>query len=95
MNDIALELARLHVLKGADFVRQLKMLVQSDIFKSVENERDIFAADANHREDLPSLLDAARKAVTHGNKVIFYLTLRAFVQLTLSSRAKAFIRCMT
>ena len=69
MNDIALELARLHVLKGADFVRQLKMLVQSDIFKSVENERDIYAADANHREDLPSLLDAARKAVAHGNKV--------------------------
>jgi hypothetical protein len=25
MNDIALELARLHVLKGADFVRQLKI----------------------------------------------------------------------
>ena len=69
MNDIALELARLHVLKGADFVRQLKMLVQSDIFKSVENERGIFAADANHREDLPSLLDAARKAVAHGNNV--------------------------
>ena len=69
MNDIALELARLHVLRGADFVRQLKMLVQSGIFKPVENERDIFAADANHREDLPSLLDAARKAVAHGNKV--------------------------
>ena len=69
MTDIALELARLHVLKGADFVRQLKMLVQSGIFKPVENERDIFAADANHREDFPSLLDAARKAVAHGNKV--------------------------
>ena len=67
MNDIALELARLHVLKGADFVRQLKMLVQSDIFKSVENER----------------------------RCIFFLTLRAFVQQTLSSREKAFIRCMT
>ena len=69
MNDIALELARLHVLRGADFVRQLKMLVQSGIFKSVENERNIFVADANHREDFPSLLDAARKAVAHGNKV--------------------------
>ena len=69
MTDIALELARLHVLKGADFVRQLKMLVQSGIFKPVENERDIFAADANHREDFPSLLDASLKAVAHGNKV--------------------------
>ena len=64
-----MELARLHVLRGADFVRQLKMLVQSGIFKSVENERNIFVADANHREDFPSLLDAARKAVAHGNKV--------------------------
>ena len=69
MDDIALELARLHVLKGADFVRQLKMLAQSGIFKPVESEKDIFATDASHREDLPALLDAARKAVAHGNKV--------------------------
>ncbi len=67
--NIALELARLHVLKGADFVRQLKMLAQMSIFKPVENEKDIFVADASHHEDLPSLLDAARKAVAHGNKV--------------------------
>lgn len=69
MDDIALELARLHILKGADFVRQLKILTQSGIFRPVENEKDIFAADANHRDDLLSLLDAARKAVLHGNKV--------------------------
>ena len=67
--NIALELARLHILKGADFVRQLKMLTQMSIFKPVENEKDIFVADASHQEDLPSLLDAARKAVAHGNKV--------------------------
>lgn len=67
--DIALELARLHILKGADFVRQLKMLTQLYIFKPVEDEKDIFAAEGSHREDYPSLLDAARKAVVHGNKV--------------------------
>ena len=67
--DIALELARLHILTGADFVRQLKMLAQYNIFKPVDNERDIFAAEGSHRDDLPSLLDAARKAVAHGNKV--------------------------
>lgn len=67
--DIALELARLHILKGADFVRQLKMLTGLYIFKPVENEKDIFAAEGSHKEDMPSLLDAARKAVTHGNKV--------------------------
>ncbi len=67
--DIALELARLHILSGADFVRQLKILTQYNIFKSVDNEKDIFAADASHHEDMPLLLDAARKAVAHGNKV--------------------------
>lgn len=69
MNDIALELARLHVLNGADFVRQLKKLVQSGIFKPVANEKGIFAADASHRDDLPTLLDAARKAFARGNRV--------------------------
>ena len=67
--DIALELARLHVLQGADFVRQLKTLTQYNIFKAVQNERDIFAAEGSHREDFPMLLDAARKAVAHGNRV--------------------------
>ena len=67
--DIALELARLHILTGADFIRQLKMLTQLSIFKPVENEKDIFAAEASHREDMPALLDAARKAVLHGYKV--------------------------
>ena len=69
MNDIALELARLHILQGADFVRQLKMLAQSGIFKPVLGEKNIFVADASHRDDMPALLDAARKAVAHGNKV--------------------------
>ena len=67
--DIALELAKLHILSGADFVRQLKMLAQYNIFKPVDNEKDIFAAEGNHREDFPMLLDAARKAVARGNKV--------------------------
>ena len=40
--DIALELAKLHILKGADFVRQLKMLTSLPIFKPIENEKDIF-----------------------------------------------------
>lgn len=67
--DIALELAKLHILKGGDFVRQLRFLAHLNIFKPVENEKNIFAADASHHEDFNSLLDAARKAVAHGNKV--------------------------
>jgi len=65
MSDIALELARLHVLQGADFVRQLKMLAHSGIFRPVLGEKNIFAADASHRDDMPALLDGARKAVAH------------------------------
>lgn len=67
--DIALELARLHILKGADFIRQLKMLTQLNIFKPVENETDIYAAEGSHKDDMPALLDAARKAVEHGYRV--------------------------
>lgn len=67
--DIALELAKLHILNGADFVRQLKKLAHLNIFKPVENEKDIFAADASHHEDFDSLLDAARKAVELGYTV--------------------------
>ena len=37
--DVALELARLHIMKGADFIRQLKQLVSLSIFKPVENEK--------------------------------------------------------
>ena len=40
-----------------------------NIFKPVENEKDIFAAEASHRDDWLFLLDGARKAVAHGNKV--------------------------
>lgn len=69
MNDIALELARLRVLRGVDFVRQLKKVVQSGIFKPVEHEKDIYAAAGSHREDFPLLLEAAHKAVAVGNTV--------------------------
>lgn len=67
--DISQELAKLHVIRGAEFVRQLKLLTHLNIFKPVDGEKNIFAAEASHRDDWPSLLDAARKAVTHGNKV--------------------------
>ena len=66
--DVALELARLHILKGADFVSQLKKLTGLHIFKLVDGEDNIFAAEGSHKDDFPLLLDAARKAVQHGNK---------------------------
>lgn len=45
------------------------MLAGLNIFKPVANEKDIYAAEGSHHEDMASLLDAARKAVMHGNKV--------------------------
>ena len=49
--DIALELARLHILTGADFVRQLKMLTQLYLFKPVNGEKDVFAAEGTQDKD--------------------------------------------
>lgn len=69
MNDIAAELSLLRVLRGIEFVRQLKKVAQMAIFKPVDNEKNVFAAAGNHRDDFPLLLEAARKAVANGNKV--------------------------
>ena len=45
--DIALELARLHILKGADFIRQLKMLTGLPVFKCLDkaNPNKVRTAD--------------------------------------------------
>ena len=67
--DIALELARLHILKGADFIRQLKMLTGLSMFRQVNGESDIYSTGGEQSEDYESLLNAARKAVGHGYKV--------------------------
>ena len=67
--DITFELARLHVLKGADFIRQLKMLAGLPIFHPVQDAPNIVTAGGERSEDYESLLNAARKAVEHGYKV--------------------------
>lgn len=69
MNDIAKELALLHELQGADFVRQLERITSDKRFYSIENETAIFAMGDYRHEDLPSMLDAARKAVAFGYSV--------------------------
>ena len=79
-NDIALELARLHVLRGIDFTPQLKLITQRREFQLVKDETDIFTAVSEADEDYPALLNAARRAVEHGFRVYilctpFWLTL--------------------
>jgi len=69
MNDIALELAQLHILKGLDFTRQLQKIIQHKVFIPVQGETEIFSAIDEQDEDYVSLLNAARRAVGHGFRV--------------------------
>ena len=69
MNDISLELDRLHTLTGADFIRQLKLIVSCGEFHLVEGEEGIFSVGGEKGEDYENLLNAARKAVSHGYQV--------------------------
>lgn len=67
--DISQELAKLHQLTGADFIRQLKLIVSGGGFHPVEGEIDIFSVGGEHGDDYDNLLNAARKAVNHGYRV--------------------------
>ena len=65
----ATELQELHYLKGAQFISQLKLIVNSGEFSPVEGEPGIFSAISNQSDDYDNLIKAARKAVEHGYRV--------------------------
>ena len=69
MDDITVELARLHNLKGADFVKQLKLITSFSGFKPIEDEENIYTMGGENSEDYENLLNAARKAVSFGYRV--------------------------
>ena len=69
MSDIAAELAKLHVLKGADYSRQVERIARMSNFHPVDNESGIFSVGGENEDDYSNLLNAARKAVAHGYKV--------------------------
>lgn len=68
-NDIAFDLARLHVLKGIEFSRQLEAITLRKDFHLVKGEANIYSAVNENDEDYPPLLNAAQKAVLHGYRV--------------------------
>ena len=68
-NDIALELARLHVLRGVEFSRQLKAITLRGEFQPIVREPNMLSAISDTTEDYEALLNAARKAVSHGYRV--------------------------
>ena len=69
MSDIASELAKLHQLKGAEFISQLKLIVNCSEFHPIEDEASIYVVGGERGSDYNNLLNAARKAVLHGYKV--------------------------
>ena len=69
MIDIASELARLHVLEGAEYSRQIEYIARLAAFHPLEHETGIFAVSVPTGEDCFNLIAAARKAVEHGYHV--------------------------
>ena len=65
----AIELQELHYLKGASFINQLKLIINSGEFFPIEGEPGIFSAISNQSDDYDNLIKAARKAVEHGYRV--------------------------
>ena len=65
----ATELQELHFLKGAQFINQLKLIVSEGEFHLVKGEDYIFSAISEQSDDFDNLINAARKAVTHGYRV--------------------------
>ena len=63
------ELEELHYLKGAQFIKQLKLIIYYGEFHLVEGEKDIFSAISETNDDFDNLINAARKAVEHGYRV--------------------------
>ena len=65
MSDIAAELAKLHILKGADYSRQVERIARMGVFHPVEGEPSIYSVGGEGGDDYGNLLNAARKAVAH------------------------------
>ena len=66
---MAIELQELHYLKGARFIKQLKLILDYGEFHPVEGEANIFSAISEQSDDFDNLINAARKAVQHGYRV--------------------------
>lgn len=69
MRDVARELERLHELKGAAFVRQLKFIATHEGFHPLADNPEILSMGGERDDDRNNLVDAARKAVDLGYRV--------------------------
>ena len=69
IDDIAADLSKLHTLVGAEFIRQLERITLRNEFHQLSDNVGIYVTGELHGEDSAALLNAARKAVTHGYTV--------------------------
>ena len=69
MSSIASELAKLHVLEGADFIIQLKAIAARNEFHPLKEDPHIYTVGGERQADYENLLSAARKAVSIGYEV--------------------------
>lgn len=68
-NDIAHLLSLLPEMQGIEFVRLLKQITERHEFSHLASDPQIHTVGGESGEDYLSLLDAARKAVSHGYNV--------------------------
>ena len=68
-NDIAQELALLHTLDGGDYSRHVERIAHRSEFYPLKGEVNIFVCGGESDADHSNLLNAARKAVSHGYNV--------------------------
>ena len=83
-NDIASELAKLKLLRGSDFVGQLKLIAARREFHPLECNPCIYSVGGEGDADFQNLLNAALKLVEHG-----YGIFKLFDLKTISGRAIA------
>ena len=86
------ELQELHYLKGARFINQLKLIVNSGEFRPIAGETNILSAITEISDDFDNLINAARKAVEHGYRVYILPNPKGIISF---SNEKVFIKCLT
>jgi hypothetical protein len=69
MNDFTAELAKLHLLTGAEFSRQIERIALRKEFHPLDTDPEIYSVGGEKSDDYHNLLIAARKAVELGYKV--------------------------
>lgn len=69
INDIAVELAKLHELTGADFSRQVELIAKMRVFHLIDGEIGIYSAMSEHSKDYGNQIRVAHKLLKYNYRV--------------------------